>query len=376
MTNPVTGKRERTRTYFRTETEALRAQRLPTVWNPDAATPASDWLLAWSEQRRESLERNGQLSTASATCRNARLVAARFGRLKLGEVNKQFLDQMWLDLLTTPQKADGEPYARKYVTDCRSTLNQAFNDAEGKGIVTNNPSRMSSLPTVRVSNRVKQNPMLTADELRRYIKFLWSLLDDDDAIDWVLFALIVAYTGCRRGEALGLRFCDFVEATPSTAPTLQFSQQVNTTDADVYVGTLKTDRSYRKIAIPPKLAAAIARERNRRPDSGQTPALINPRKPLPNPDAFSSWVRRSFARAGVPTLSVHALRHTVASLLIVNQKMSPLEVAALLGHANPSFTAAQYAHLSTDDVAAVGTSLGKLIDGDYPGSSTNEGETP
>jgi integrase len=50
-------------------------------------------------------------------------------------------------------------------------------------------------------------------------------------------------------------------------------------------------------------------------------------------------------REGEPRLSMHDLRHTYASQLILELRLDAVRVAELLGHSKPSFTLDTYTHL-------------------------------
>jgi integrase len=63
-----------------------------------------------------------------------------------------------------------------------------------------------------------------------------------------------------------------------------------------------------------------------------------------SPNYVSQWFRKLRARAGVPALPLHALRHTAASAMLAAGV--PLEVVSRrLGHRRVSTTADTYYHL-------------------------------
>ena len=63
-----------------------------------------------------------------------------------------------------------------------------------------------------------------------------------------------------------------------------------------------------------------------------------------HPDSFSQTFNRLVARAGVPRLRLHDLRHTHASLML--KERVPIKVVSeRLGHATPGFTMATYQHV-------------------------------
>jgi integrase len=61
-------------------------------------------------------------------------------------------------------------------------------------------------------------------------------------------------------------------------------------------------------------------------------------------DTLGRWFRALVAEAGVRPIRLHDLRHTAATILLL-QGVPVHVVAAVLGHSNPSVTLAVYAHL-------------------------------
>jgi len=111
------------------------------------------------------------------------------------------------------------------------------------------------------------------------------------------------------------------------------------------VSTPKSRAGDRLIALPNDTAATLQAHR-----AALQAALVD--SPLHFPTANGgmanhSNVRRSLhswaARAGVPRIRVHDLRHTYASMAI-SAGMNAVELARQLGHADASFTLRRYAH--------------------------------
>jgi integrase len=82
-------------------------------------------------------------------------------------------------------------------------------------------------------------------------------------------------------------------------------------------------------------------------------------------EVFGDRFRRIARAANLPVIRLHDLRHTAASLLHESGAVSLRTLAAVLGHADPSFTLRTYAH-STDEAvtAATATLAGLLSAGD------------
>ena len=115
----------------------------------------------------------------------------------------------------------------------------------------------------------------------------------------------------------------------------------------------------RSVPIPELVALAIAGEmEGKGRDSlvfgdGESPVRVN------------NWRRRQFAQAlrecqasdsRFPTVSVHDLRHTAASLAI-SAGTNPKAVQKMMGHASAAMTLDTYADLFPDDLERVATAL-------------------
>jgi integrase len=68
--------------------------------------------------------------------------------------------------------------------------------------------------------------------------------------------------------------------------------------------------------------------------------------PLSHRSVDSTWAAAA-ARAGIPGLRLHDMRHYYATSLL-RQGLDIVEVSHLLGHARPSITADIYAHIQSD----------------------------
>ena len=73
---------------------------------------------------------------------------------------------------------------------------------------------------------------------------------------------------------------------------------------------------------------------------------VNPPERVPGPTARQTSIskrQRHLSAAGLPKVRFHDLRHACASLLLADG-MSPVEVAAQLGHETVTTTLTVYAH--------------------------------
>ncbi|NEG78051.1 tyrosine-type recombinase/integrase [Bifidobacterium avesanii] len=76
------------------------------------------------------------------------------------------------------------------------------------------------------------------------------------------------------------------------------------------------------------------------------------------PDSKDGWFATSVEAAGLPSMTLHDLRHTAVSLA-VHAKVPPKVVQAIAGHKTFSMTMDYYADLFTDDLFVYGKELDK-----------------
>ncbi len=170
--------------------------------------------------------------------------------------------------------------------------------------------------------------------------------------------LLLATTGMRRGEALGLRWSD-LDLDAGRAAIRQTLIAVN---HEPMLGTPKTAKGRRTISLDASTVAALREHRRRQAaerlqmGAGWTDLdLVFSRAdghPL-HPERFS----RSFAdrarQLGFPRIRLHDLRHGWATMALA-AGVHPKVVQERLGHANIGITLDVYSHVTAglhDDAA-------------------------
>lgn len=165
--------------------------------------------------------------------------------------------------------------------------------------------------------------------------------------------LAATLTGMRQDELLGLRWRDLdLDAGVTT-----IQQTLHRAGTEPVFGQPKTERSRRRHVLLPELVAALRVHK----------AARNEEKPLLGPayrdhglvfageggTALSALnlIRRHFhpliAKAGVPRIRFHDLRHSHASLLLADD-VHPKIVSERLGHASIAITLHIYSHVLPD----------------------------
>ena len=172
---------------------------------------------------------------------------------------------------------------------------------------------------------------------------------------WVLLAM----TGMRRGEALGLRWCDidFVGSTLSVRQTLIAA------GADVHIAPPKTARGRRVIALDTRTVRTLKSHRRKaNPSDTNKPVFTDDRGTPLIPQEISKEFGRLSRAARLPRIRLHDLRHTHATLAL-QAGIHPKIVSERLGHSAVSFTLDVYSHALPHMQQEASERIGRLIFG-------------
>lgn len=160
--------------------------------------------------------------------------------------------------------------------------------------------------------------------------------------------LLVLGTGLRRGEALGLRWCDLDLARGELAVA---RQQTYTVATRFGYDQPKTDSGGRRLGVPGFALAALQALRDAAPDAPDDGPVFRDRtgRELRLHQLDHAWValRRRLADEGLPPITFHDLRHINATIALA-AGVSPKVVSERLGHASVRFTLDRYGHVTRD----------------------------
>jgi integrase len=200
-------------------------------------------------------------------------------------------------------------------------------DAFEDGHVRTNPTR------VRVRGRSGGDDRPRALTRAELAAFLAELPDD-----WRLCFRFLAATGLRISELVGLRWQD-VCWHPEGGAHLAVRWQ----DHKGELVELKSERSRRTVPLAPGMAAELWALGADRP--GDERVFTAPHGgPLQRHNLHNRVLAPARERAGLGWASFHTFRHTSASLAF-DAGRNVAQVAALLGHTDPSLTLRTYVHL-------------------------------
>jgi integrase len=163
--------------------------------------------------------------------------------------------------------------------------------------------------------------------------------------------LILAYTGLRFGELTGLN----VEDVDLHTRRIRVRRSITQLSGRLLEGPPKSRAGRRSVPIPERLISILERRIEGR--TAGEPAIVSP-KGLENWKRAVGW-RSRIAELGRPTMRVHDLRHTYASLArAAGADMKLLQVT--MGHASIVVTAHTYADLYDSDLDRVADPLDGL----------------
>lgn len=254
-------------------------------------------------------------------------------------------------------RGDG-PMHPKAVHNVHLLLHKALEDAMEDGLIPVNPARHAHKLAVR------RDEMKTWTE-DQVASFLASAREHRLGALW----RTAATTGMRRGELLGLTW----PALDTVARRLHVTQALakGPRGGPPRFGPPKTDRGRRAVPLDPETVRVLQDHRRRQlqerkaaSSTYQDHGLIFCRpdgRPL-DPDVVTHTFRRLAARAELPVIRFHDLRHTFATLSL--KAGIPTEVVSrILGHRNPVITQLFYQHavpcLEEDAIAR----FAALVDG-------------
>lgn len=167
-----------------------------------------------------------------------------------------------------------------------------------------------------------------------------------------LYVLMLT-TACRLGELFGLRW----SALDLERGEMQITAALKDVSSHRSLGSPKTPYSRRTIPLTPRAVDALKRhhvaqmkERQAHGPDWNAHHLVFCTT-TGNGYARSNWRLQQYIpmieKAGLPYLHPHGLRHTAATLLLL-EGVQPLVVSMMLGHSSVAFTLSTYGHVLSE----------------------------
>ena len=252
-------------------------------------------------------------STYSSYAKNIELhINPRIGHIALQKLQPEDLDTLYAQLLSDGKRnGAGGGLAPKTVRIIHGIIRKALADAHRKGTVNRNVADLADPPKVRLGGRTAMK-VWSAEELRTFLARI-------EYHDLYTAFFLVANTGMRRGEVLGLTWRNVDLDTAR----LVVSQSVLSVDYEASVADVKTATSRRTIDLDARTVATLRAWRRRqleeRLSTGRRDdefVFARPDGRPVHPDYFSQCWDRLVAASPLPRIRLHDLRHTHASILL------------------------------------------------------------
>jgi integrase len=334
--DPVTGKRKQKRLSARTRkeiedqlTKTLHDLRTGVYLEP-SDEPLSSYLPRWLDT----------LTVRPSSVRKYQLVVVKHLIPALGAVPLRALTEAQIQAFVGHARAC---YSTSTVTQDLMVLSQALEQAVRWRLIARNPAKGVKPP------RKARKPLVVWNDqqVRAFLK------TTEGCPRSVLWRMALG-TAMRLGELLALRWSDI----DLNKRTVRVTRTMTKGSEGWTIGDVKTPAGRRQIALPAFNVQALQSHRVEHPPQAETDRIW---------DCTERAVWGSFERAqrgvGLPRLTFHGLRHTSATLMLLNGE-HPKVVSERLGHSSVAITLDLYSHVLEGMQEAAADRLNTLIAGD------------
>lgn len=258
------------------------------------------------------------------------------GDIKMPEIKSAQITKLLLNV-----QAEGKAHAT--VVKIYNILNLLFKMAYLGDMIDRNPMDKVERPRPRkeevCSGEVES---YTAEELRYILQCV-----DKEPLKWRAMLHLLIDTGIRRGEACGLQWkhINFANHSITIAGNLCY-----TAEKGIYLDTPKS-RKIRTIDIDPAITALLWElrlDQSQKAISQYVFTQEGSSEPI-HPQTPTRYMQKFAKRYGIEHLHPHKLRHSFASVAIVNGA-DIASVSEKLGHADKSTTLRLYTHADQESI--------------------------
>ncbi|MFT8610954.1 MAG: tyrosine-type recombinase/integrase [Liquorilactobacillus nagelii] len=343
-TDPVTGKRkETTRRGFRTKSEAKQTASILVIKYKNGEYTKNDYNIKTFDELFniwfESYKNTVKHSTATDTWwYYKRYIKPRFKNVRVNKINVAFCQR---------NVNHWHEHYRNY-RRIKNLAAQIIDYAITLELIDSNPMKKIILPKPKPKKEKKN--FYEKDEL----KYFFDCLEDIGDKRYIAFFRLLAYTGIRRGEAMGLKWSDFNfdNQTMSIKRGLYFDERIK----KVIVQTPKTKSSIRTLDVDQEtiqILKALRADQQQRflkfgvntLKAGQYVFTQDKSNKLLAPGRADDWLRWIYKHYPQRKITVHGFRHTHASLLF-EAGATIKQVQDRLGHSNSKTTLDIYTHVT------------------------------
>ena len=253
-----------------------------------------------------------------------------------------------------------KPLSGKTILEHHRLLRAMLHKAVYWQLIVTNPAERVQPPKARKPKRRSYD-----DEQTKILLENLELLPSEDT-KYKVAIILTVFTGVRLGELMGLEWQD-VDFKNGIISINRSSQYLS--DMGVFTKVPKTESSIREIAIPEFIVSLLEEYKlwyeEQKSIYGELWTNSDrlfvqaDGKPM-HPSTISKWFVKYVGQIGLPVINFHGLRHTNASLLVV-QNIDIAVISARLGHAQISTTLDFYVHPLLSHNRKAGYALENLL---------------
>ena len=316
-----------------------------------------------------------ELNHRSTTLQREHLIASRvypaLGHLRIDKISTRDI-QKFINSLAQPgaNKRTGQPLSQKTMRHHLSFISSIFEYAIRLDMVTTNPCSRVTIPKIDANGNAykkAEKHIYTKEETREFVQIL-----AEAPMKYKVFFTLAIYTGCRRGELLGVEWknIDFEQRTMMIDHTSNY-----TAGKGIYTDITKTEKSTRLVDLPQTVIELL---KSYKKDQDSYKAKLGDKwqehdrlftkwdgEPM-HPNTPYSWLMRECERRGFPFYGVHTFRHLFVSLEI-EAGIDPTTIAAMVGHSTPQTTLTTYSHFFADSKRRASNIIADIIEGKTAG---------
>jgi len=282
--------------------------------------------------------------TSPRTCEGYQAIVRRYlvpalGGIPLCQLQPQHLQNYYANALSHGRLDGKGGLSARTVLHQHRVLSQALSHAVKQGLLVRNVAGAVVAPR---PGRTQMATLSFADVPR--------FLDAAQKTPYYVLFYTALYTGMRRGELLGLRWCD-IDLGKASISVVQTLYRLST--GEFVIKEPKSPHSRRLVALSPSVTELLRRHHTEQETQkillGKTFAnqdLVfahldgSPLDPSTVTHAFGKLIKKT----GLPHIRFHDLRHTHATLMLKGG-VHPKIVSERLGHANIGITLDTYSHV-------------------------------
>jgi integrase len=266
-------------------------------------------------------------------------ICPHLGSVQMQKLSGSQINALYAKLALSGKKDGKSGLSALTIRHVHATLHRALKDAVRWERLMRNPIDAADPPRIS-GDGTRELKTWSAEQLKAFLDFT-----EDERLSSLWHVL--AMTGMRRGESLGLRW----EDVDLEAGRLAVRRALIPNGAVVVVSEPKTAKGRRTVALDPGTVEALKRQAARQledqanKEEWNDTGLVFTKEDGEawHPEVITRFFQQAVKRSKLPRIRLHDLRHTHATLAL-RAGIHPKVVSERLGHATISITLDTYSH--------------------------------